>query len=126
MLRPIVWIFLFISSAFAFTHLLAMQTALYWYYPGFDSVMHLWGGVVLALGVHSFSTFSRLHFKPTFRLVLATLLFFIIGWEIFEYVFNIHNTTNYVFDTVKDIVLGLGSGLITHWLLSRRTIKNND
>jgi hypothetical protein len=117
-------IFLILSSIFAFTHQLAVQASLYWYYWWFDIVMHLWGGILLGLGVHIFSNFSRLHIRPTLPVVLIVLALATGTWEMFEWSAGLWDAETYVFDTAKDVAIGFSGGLLAHIILSKRTIRS--
>jgi predicted membrane-bound dolichyl-phosphate-mannose-protein mannosyltransferase len=123
MIRLRVFIFLILSIVFALTHYFAMQYSLYWHFSWFDIVMHFWGGGLLALGVHALSTFSRLHFKPTLPILLVVLSVAIFSWEIFERSVGLFDPETYVYDTVKDIILGFAGGLLAHLMLRRYTIE---
>ena len=120
MLRPITILFVLLSAAFALTHFFATQVSLYWHFKGFDSVMHLWGGGLIALGIHSLSTFRRIRFVPTLHIIIPVAIAVVVAWEVFEWVYDIHNNTAYVFDTTKDIVLGIGAAVLVHYFLKRR------
>lgn len=115
-------IFVILSGAFAAVHLFAMKTSMYWYYPWFDIVMHFWGGVLLALGVHSFSSFSRIYIKPSLPVVLIVVLMAATTWEIFERLAGLYDPATYVFDTAKDLIIGLSGGLLAHLLIRKYTI----
>lgn len=115
-------IFIVLSSIFALVHQFALKASLYWYYWWFDSVMHLSGGLLLGLGVHSITTFSRIHIKPTLPVLLIVLALVTSAWEVFEWYAGLWDTEGYVFDTIKDIALGFGGGLLAHIFLSKRTI----
>ena len=117
-----VLIFVLLGTVFAGVHLFATKVSLYWYYWWFDIMMHFWGGILIGLGVHSFCTFSRINLKPTLKLVLFTLLLITVTWEVFERLTGLFVTTNYLFDTAKDIVMGFSGGLLAHIILKKYTI----
>jgi uncharacterized membrane protein len=83
MIHPIVVFFLLMSSIFAGVHYAAMVANLYSYFWWFDIVMHFWGGLLLGLGVHAFSTFSWLRYRPVLPVVLGVLALATGLWEIF-------------------------------------------
>lgn len=116
-------IFLLLSGLFALVHLFAITASLYWYYWWFDIVMHFWGGILLGLGVHAFSTFKHLHFKPRLPVLLVVMVVATGSWEIFEWSAGLWNADTYIFDTAKDIIMGFSGGLLAHLVLSRDTIK---
>lgn len=123
MIRPMVLIFVLLGAVFAAVHLFAIKASLYWYYWWFDIMMHFWGGILLALGVHSFCTFSRIHLKPTLKLVLVTLLLVTMSWEVFERSVGLYDPITYIFDTGKDVVIGFSGGLLAHIILRKYTIS---
>lgn len=86
-------------------------------------MMHLWGGGLIALGVHTFSTFKYFSYRPTLS-VLLTVLFLMTGlWEVFEYFAGLWQPAAYVTDTVQDIILGFSGGLLAHFILTKYTIE---
>ena len=123
MLHTRVIIFLILSVLFAATHALAMNLSLYYIFGWFDIVMHFWGGGLIALGVNSASTFSRLHFKPTIWIFIGVFICIATAWEVFEWFAGLYDPVTYVTDTVKDVIVGLGGGLLAHWQLRRYTIS---
>lgn len=123
MINGYVVIFLLLGSIFAFVHQIAVTASLYWYYWWFDIVMHFWGGLLIGLGVHAICTFSFIHLRPTFSLLLIMLVLATSAWEIFEWSAGLWNADTYVFDTTKDVILGFSGGLLAHLVLSRYTIK---
>ena len=124
MLHRRVIIFLVLASSFALVHQFATTTSLYWYYWWFDSVMHFSGGMLLALGVHALNTFSQVGYRPTYPVILAVLFLFTGTWELFEWYNGLWLIEGYLFDTIKDVVLGFSGGLLTHIILSKRTIQS--
>ncbi len=114
---PIVWIFLIIGSTFASVHNFAIAASLYWYYSWFDILMHFWGGVLIALGVQAACAFKFLPLKPTLTLTLLTLFGTMILWEIFERAVGLFDPATYLFDTSKDLIVGLVGGLVGYTLI---------
>ncbi len=123
MIHRYVVVFLFLASLFTATHIFALAASLYWYYWWFDVVMHFWGGALISLGVYALSTFSQLHFQPTLRIVLLVLLVATIAWEVFELLADLWQPTLYVIDTIQDIILGFGGGLLAHGVLRAYTMR---
>lgn len=120
MIHGLTVIFLFLATVFAFVHQFAVATSLYWYYWWFDSVMHFWGGILLGLGFLSFSTFSRIGYRPTLGKLMLLLISVTILWEIFEWHAGLYNAETYWFDTIKDLLLGWIGGLLTFAFLRSR------
>lgn len=116
---PIVWIFLIIGSTFASVHNFALATELYWYYPWFDILMHFWGGFLVVLGVQAICGFRFVPLRPTLPLTLGVLLGAMVGWEILERLAGIYAPASYLYDTAKDIAMGLLGGLVGFALIRR-------
>ena len=85
--------------------------------------MHAWGGVLLVLGVHAFSTFSWSPLQPTWRVVFIVLLVATVSWEVFEWFAGLYEPSTYLFDTAKDILVGFSGGLIAHLFLQTYRIR---
>jgi hypothetical protein len=115
--------FLFSAALFAAVHRFAVLTSLYWYYWWFDIVMHFWGGLLIGLGVHVFSGYSRFPIKPTFKSVVLILAVIIGAWELFEYIVGLSDPAIHLVDTVEDVLLGFSGGLLSHFLLKAYTMK---
>lgn len=116
-------IFLVLSAAFAAVHLLALKASLYWYFWWFDVVMHFWGGILIGLGVYTLCTLSRFRCRVTLKMILIALVIATGTWEIFEWWADLWQPTAYYFDTVQDIALGFGGGLLAHVVLKTDTIS---
>lgn len=117
----LMWLF------FAIAHFIFIKLFLYWTFWWLDIIMHTWGA---ALIIYTWFLLDKLAIFPkTFSLRLfqpiLCLVYLMVGWEVFEYLIgNVAiNRGNYILDTTIDIVIGLGSGLITFWLLKSRTIS---
>lgn len=115
----ILW-FLLAAASFACVHGVAVTLSLYWYYAWFDILMHLWGGILLGVGVHVLSPISPLPVRPTTGVVLLTLLVATLSWEVFEWFAGLYDPVAYAADTVKDIVVGFAGGLLAHLFLMKR------
>jgi len=119
MLRPIVWIFLLLSSLFMLTHLFAMYASLYWYYSWFDIVMHFSGGVLIGVGLHALGTFSRIKKRPNRLVVFGVALLFVIVWEIFEWFAGLYDPATHLIDTLHDIFNGLAGAFLAHEIIKK-------
>lgn len=81
----------------------------FWY----DSVMHLLGGMWIAAALHEmfYGMYQIGNLPRTFSVYMLTVvggtLLVGIGWEVFEYIFDIAtiNPSEYWPDTVKDLAL---------------------
>jgi fatty-acid desaturase len=114
---------LLLATAFALAHAFAVTVSLYWYYWWFDIVMHLWGGLLIALGIHALSSFRWFPFRPTTKTVLLGLLCITIGWEIFEWSVGLYDPNAYMTSTLKDLFFGFSGGLLAHAMLRSYRIK---
>lgn len=119
MKRKMVWLFLILGFLFAAAHNFAMATSLYWFYPWFDIPMHFWGGALVSLGLFSLYSFKPTPISPSLAITVLALLLVAISWEVFERVIDSYNPVTYIFDTSKDLLVGLFGGLSAHFLLRR-------
>lgn len=117
----LVWLIFFII------HLFFNEHYLYWTLWWLDIPMHTLGAILI---IYSWFVLAKTTiFEQTFSLTIfhpiLTLVYLMIGWEVFEYLIGNTNVNrgHYVLDTTIDILVGLGSGLITFWLLKSRTIN---
>ena len=97
---------------FATVHNLAVTTSLYWYYNWFDSIMHLWGGALVVLGVYALCALKHVPLKPTTLLVFSTLFFLMFAWELFEWKAGLFEPGFHMMETTKDIIVGFVGGLL--------------
>jgi hypothetical protein len=112
---------------FIVTHQFFLYFSFFWYFWWADILLHTWGG---ALIVMSWYTIFRTRTFPqvmalSYNHPLIVLSLMMIGWEIFEYVFGIANTTNYLGDTALDLVTGALGGIVVFYLFKSRTIDSN-
>jgi hypothetical protein len=111
-------LFLFASALFAAVHLIATAGSLYWYYWWLDLFMHFWGGILIGLGVHALSKLKSVPISPTLLVTIVVLITTVIAWELFEWFTGLYNPISYMMDTIQDLSLGLGGGLLAHFTLS--------
>lgn len=96
------------SALLAVLHFLASEGHWYVRYPGFDILMHLLGGMTLALAIYwTIVTFFP-RYRPSFlRIVVATFILG-IGWEVMETIYDIAGapvgTTKYYWDSIHDLI----------------------
>jgi hypothetical protein len=119
MMHPVVWIFIFLSAAFAATHAFAVWAYFYYAYWWFDIFMHSFGGFLITLGLFAFGTFSIWRRQPRLVEVLSVLLVAVIAWELFEQYFGLYNPIGYLLDTSIDMLLGVGAGLVSYVILKK-------
>jgi len=117
--QAIVWIFLLISGSFATIHTLAVATSLYWYYSWFDILMHFWGGTLVVLGVYALCSLKHVPLKPTSVIIFFTLIIAMVVWEVFEWQVGLFEPQTHLFDTTKDLIVGLTGGLVAYLLALR-------
>ncbi len=113
-------------ALFVFTFRFFLYFDFFWLFWWADIFMHTWGGGMLVM---SWYTIERTKSFPRtmahrYNQPLLVLLIIMIGWEIFEYSFGIANTTDYVFDTMQDFIMGGLGGIIVYLWLRSRTIKD--
>lgn len=120
--QAIVWIFLAVSSIFAAVHNFAVVTSLYWYYSWFDIIMHFWGGILVVLGVYAICSLKHVPLKPTTLIIFSTLAITMLLWEIFEWKAGLFDPQTHLFDTTKDIIVGLIGGLVGYLVAIRLRI----
>lgn len=123
MIRGYVLVFLGLASVFALVHYVATTASLYWYYSGLDSVMHVWGGGLLGLGIHTFFLYRKEKHVPSLGQVLLLLAVVTGAWELFEWRVGLWDPQVYIFETAKDIFLGFTGGLLAHFCLKTRYNK---
>jgi hypothetical protein len=117
--QAIVWIFLASSSLFAAVHNFALATSLYWYYWWFDVLMHFWGGILVVIGVYALCSLKHIPLRPTSLIIFTTLVIVMILWEIFEWRIGLFNPQYGLFDTIKDLLVGLSGGLVGYFAALR-------
>ena len=85
--------------------------------------MHLWGGGLLAFGVHALCQLPSVPFKPRLTFVFLVITAVVVVWEVFEYSIGLFDPNRIVIETAKDIGFGYLGGLLTHFTLRAFTIK---
>lgn len=100
---------LFTSVLFLGLHTTASAHAWYFHFWWFDILMHTLGGLIL--GLVGFWFFIRLGYagsdRSLFLKVLLGVLVIAIGWEIFEFQYDIYGKGNYVLDTTLDLIMAV-------------------
>jgi hypothetical protein len=94
----------------AILNLIALAFYFYWTLWWYDIMMHLLAGLAGGLAVCWFVRFSSL--SRQFLVVVASLMIVGIGWEVFEYVFDIAARTDYIRDTLLDLIADLGGAVL--------------
>jgi hypothetical protein len=107
-----------------FLYWLGLDQSFLWYYPWFDTPLHVAGG--LTIGLWGASLAWRRNYSTFQAIVFITLLALAIGllWELFEYTSGLtRGIPNYWADTLSDLGNDVGGALIawvTYWLLQVR------
>lgn len=117
-----------LSFLIVILHMEGMRREWYFFYPWYDIPMHFLGGLVVAFliyfiiltsGKRSSVLSNRL--KLGVYIIVGTLVIG-IGWELFEYFFNITFDAGQTGDTMLDIVMDIVGALVvyTYALVSLR------
>jgi hypothetical protein len=99
---------LFILLLVFVMHLYGMQENLYIKYWFYDIIMHILGGMGIAMSVYSVAVFLNIEFIKQ-RMWTIILLTFVAGlaWEYFEILFNLTGSEPwskpYYIDSIKDL-----------------------
>jgi len=90
---------------FFVVNILAHVFSLYWVYPWFDTPMHVLGGAVIALALHSMPSIVARIPRERRTLVVTVLVVLSMGvlWEVFQYGVGYQREAGYIFDTVADL-----------------------
>jgi len=108
---------LIIGIQFAALHALAEYFSLYWRFSWLDIPMHIVGGVLIVLCLHTLVAVKTIPTRFTlgliFPLIMATIL---IGWEIFGVVRFGGIKPDYLIDTSLDLVFGILGISLGHYL----------
>lgn len=103
------------ASILAYLQYEALANLWYWYYPWFDTIMHLLGGLtVAAFGI-------ALLEKHRAFVFLGGMLAIAIGWELFELGINAQQEANFAFDTSLDLLMD-ALGMSTAYVAARFTL----
>lgn len=86
-------------------------------------MMHFWGGILLVLGVFSFSTFKSIRYQPTLFVSFTVLFIVTLTWELFEWQVNLFDPETPFLEATKDMVVAFCGGLLAHSALTKYTIS---
>jgi hypothetical protein len=108
---------LVLSISSLYLHLLALKNHLYFFYWWFDMLVHFITGLALVLTilfiVVSVSTKNNYSLLTFAKVGLPAVLFFSIGWEVFEFVNGlVFARYSYMIDTLIDLFMGLCGGMV--------------
>ncbi len=105
---------------FGVVHTINETHYLYWFYPGLEYVMHVWGGIVMYLFLQSVLELSFIpqKVKKQSRYTLLILAGTMVSWEVFGIYRYGGFKPHYGIDTSLDIAFGI-LGCIFGWLIYR-------
>ncbi|MES2749107.1 MAG: hypothetical protein V4606_01815 [Patescibacteria group bacterium] len=108
----------------AILHALAVKFSLYWEIAWFDNLMHLFGGVVLALLLYTLVDIKLLgaRFVTSWRRVTALLVLVLLGWEVLGVIMLMRVKENFISDTSLDLLFG-AVGCVMGWFIGRQLKK---
>jgi hypothetical protein len=113
MLQLTTIVFLIAFFTLAVVHNIATELFLYWHIWWLDIFVHGFGGAIVALGLY---TLRDLRLFPNTLLkpvpVLCLVLVAALLWEAYELLIGIPIESDYIFDTVIDICMGLFGGVL--------------
>ena len=106
---------LFIFFVISILNWMGLFFYLHWTIWWFDVFLHFLGGFCAVCALLSLNYFRHLSFRKTF--VIALIGVFCIGvlWEIFELIIggtSFSDGSIYWFDTVSDLILDIGGGML--------------
>ncbi len=98
---------LILVSLLATLHFIASAYSLYVRYPGYDIMMHILGGVGIAVSVHWFFLTFFKNTKVSFWKVVLIVFLIGLAWELFEAYYDITGapvgTPAHYRDAIKDL-----------------------
>lgn len=108
-----------LTAALSWFYLFGTEHSFFWIYPWFDMLLHFCGGLVMGLWACAVATRLSLRLAPAFWLISIIALLGGIGWEVFEYLFELQGG---LLDTLSDLSIGMMgaySALVLYALLHR-------
>lgn len=120
MLSATPYIFFPLAGLFVASHVVALETSLYWFLPWFDIVMHTWGGFLVVYGLNMFNALGsrRVQFAAVVQALILVLV--MVVWEVFEFVFVIDlSQPHLVRDTIFDGIYGALGGVVGYLVVKK-------
>jgi hypothetical protein len=113
MLQLTTILFLIAFSTLAVIHALALALSLYWHFWWFDIPMHMFGGVIVALGLFTLRDL-RIISNRFLKLIPVLTFVFIVAlvWEGYELLIGIPMESDYAIDTLADLTMGLLGAIV--------------
>lgn len=112
--------FLIAFASLAGLHIIASNLFLYWHFLWLDIPMHVFGGVIVALG---FFTLRDLKLFPNkwLKLIPVLVLVFCVAiiwevWEVLASVTDMEILNDYIIDTTIDFCMGLLGGVVGYFI----------
>jgi uncharacterized BrkB/YihY/UPF0761 family membrane protein len=124
MVRLTTIFFLITLSVLAIVHVLAISLFLYWQIWWLDIPMHVLGGIVVIFGFAAARDFGVPMTQKllTFQGMLLGVAVVAVGWELFQYLITDTLKSDYVVDTVTDIICGFIGGVIGWYVIQKLEI----
>lgn len=107
--------FLCAFSTLAALHVLFLQFALYDSIAWLDIPIHFFGGAIVGLGLLAISDLAvrYLNRLRVHSVAIVSLFVIVLAWEVFGYLYlGSSMRSDYLSDTIVDIVAGLSGGMI--------------
>lgn len=101
------------------SHVYANMNYLYWQHRWLDTPVHFVGGLWLALAFVWLSSVFGRQIRTILPLIFIVLVVG-VGWEVYEYIFEISYSSYYIFDTSKDLLMDV-FGAIAAFLILKYT-----
>lgn len=73
----------------------------------------------MVVGVYALCSLKHVPLKPTSLIIFTTLAIAMGSWEIFEWRVGLSEPQYHLFDTIKDLLVGLTGGLVGYFAALR-------
>jgi len=109
---------LILGVQLAVVHAIAVKFSLYWEIDWFDNLMHLFGGVVLALLFYTLVDIKIIKAKwvRSWRKMSILILTVLVGWEVLGVLMIMEFKDNFIVDTTLDLLFGIIGSVIGWWI----------
>lgn len=106
-------------------HLYGMEHDLYIRFWFYDIILHILGGVGIAMSVYSVAVFFNIELiKGKLSRIIALTFIAGLAWEAFEVIFNLTGskvwTTPYYIDTIKDLFNDVIGSIIVYLAIKNK------
>ena len=115
---------LILGFQLAAVHFVATKLSLYWEIAWFDNLMHLFGGVVLALLLYTLVDIKVLNaiWIESVRRVAILVSLALLGWEVLGVLILMRFKDGFIIDTTLDLLFGI-LGCTIGWFIGRALKK---